>query len=417
MELELWMWGAFGVFVVAMLVVDLVAFGGRGEEISVRRAVGWSIGWTALGLAFGGLLWWWQGRAPAEEYLAGFLIEKSLSVDNLFVFALIFGYFAVPAAYQRRVIFWGIVGAIVLRALFILAGAALLDAFHYAIYVFGAFLVLTGIRMARHSTVEIHPERNPVLKLLGRVLPMTAGYHGDRLTVRENGRRLATPMMAALVLVATFDVVFAVDSIPAIFAITRDTFIVYAANAFSLLGLAALYFVLAGMMGRFRYLNVGLAAVLIFVGLKMALSDVYKVPAFVSLAVIGVLLAAAVGASILRPAPASDVAADELPAQLLHEGRHGTYAAAQIGGHMKAVVGQRDHRVAVRPFSDPTCDAGPYRWTLDRQTIRPSTRRSSNQCERSRSSWQPRSLPWPPSSPRPSRLARLPARPTSSRPP
>jgi tellurite resistance protein TerC len=212
MELELWMWGAFGVLVVAMLVVDLVAFGGRGEEISFRRAVGWSIGWTALGLAFGGFLWWWQGRAPAEEYLAGFLIEKSLSVDNLFVFALIFSYFAVPVAHQRRVIFWGIVGAIVLRALFILAGAALLDAFHYAIYLFGAFLVLTGIRMARHSTVEIHPERNPVLKLLGRVLPTTAGYHGDRLTVRENGRRLATPMMAALILVATFDVVFAADS-------------------------------------------------------------------------------------------------------------------------------------------------------------------------------------------------------------
>ena len=313
MELELWMWGAFGAFVVAMLVVDLVAFGGRGEEISLRRAVDWSIGWTALGLAFGGFLWWWQGRAPAEEHLAGFLIEKSLSVDNLFVFALIFSYFAVPVAYQRRVIFWGIVGAIVLRALFILAGAALLDAFHYTIYAFGAFLVLTGIRMARHSTVEIHPERNPVLKLLGRILPMTAGYHGDRLTVRENGRRLATPMMAALVLVATFDVVFAVDSIPAIFAITRDTFIVYAANAFSLLGLAALYFVLAGMMGRFRYLNVGLAAVLVFVGLKMTLADVYKVPAFVSLAVIVVLLAVAVGASLLRPAPVPEAEADEPP--------------------------------------------------------------------------------------------------------
>ncbi len=323
MELELWMWGAFGALVVAMLVVDLVSFGGRGEEISFRRAVGWSIGWTALGLAFGGFLWWWQGRAPAEEYLAGFLIEKSLSVDNLFVFALIFSYFAVPAAHQRRVIFWGIVGAIVLRALFILAGAALLDAFHYMIYVFGAFLVLTGIRMARHSGVEIHPERNPVLKLLRRVLPMTTGYRGDRLTVRENGRRLATPMMAALVLVATFDVVFAVDSIPAIFAVTRDTFIVYAANAFSLLGLAALYFVLAGMMGRFRYLNVGLAAVLIFVGLKMTLADVYKVPAFVSLAVIVVLLAVAVGSSLLRPAPVPEAESDEPqpPAPVAADGR------------------------------------------------------------------------------------------------
>jgi len=306
MKLELWMWGAFGVFVVALLLIDLVAFGRRGEHVSFRRAVGWSIGWTVLGLAFGGFLWAWQGRVPAEEYLAGFLIEKSLSVDNLFVFALIFGYFAVPAAHQRRVIFWGIVGAIVLRALFILAGAALLDAFHYTIYVFGAFLVLTGIRMARHTTVEIHPERNPVLKLLGRVLPLTAGYHGDRLTVREGGRRLATPLLAALVLVATFDVVFAVDSIPAIFAVTRDTFIVYAANAFSLLGLAALYFVLAGMMGRFRYLNVGLAAVLVFVGLKMTLADVYKVPVLASLSVIVLTLAVAVGASLLRPEAEAD---------------------------------------------------------------------------------------------------------------
>jgi tellurite resistance protein TerC len=311
MELELWMWGAFGAFVVAMLVLDLVAFGRRGEEIALRRAVTWSIGWTALGLGFGGFVWWWQGRTSAGEYLAGFLIEKSLSVDNLFVFALIFSYFAVPVAYQRRVIFWGIVGAIVLRALFIVAGAALLDAFHYTIYVFGAFLVLTGIRMARHSATEIHPERNPVWRLLRRVLPMTAGYHGDRLTVHENGRRLATPMTAALIMVAAFDVVFAVDSIPAIFAVTRDTFIVYAANAFSLLGLAALYFVLAGMLRRFRYLNVGLAAVLVFVGLKMTLADVYKLPAFASLAVIAVLLAVAVGVSLRRPAPAPEGDAHE----------------------------------------------------------------------------------------------------------
>jgi tellurite resistance protein TerC len=308
-ELELWMWGAFGAFVVAMLAVDLVAFGRRGEEISFRRAVSWSIAWTLLGLGFAGFLWAWQGRGPAEEYLAGFLIEKSLSIDNLFVFALIFSYFAVPPAYQRRVIFWGIVGAIVLRGLFILAGAALLDAFHYTIYVFGAFLVVTGIRMARHADVEIHPERNPVLKLIGRVLPLTMRYHGDRLTVRENGRRVATPMVAALALVATFDVVFAVDSIPAIFAVTRDVFIVYAANAFSLLGLAALYFVLAGMMGRFRYLNLGLAAVLVWVGIKMLLSDVYEIPVYLSLIVIVLMLTAAIGASLLksRPVPADAI--------------------------------------------------------------------------------------------------------------
>jgi tellurite resistance protein TerC len=285
MDVQPWIWAAFGVFVVAMLALDLAVFSRRGSEISLRRAVTWSIAWTALGLGFAGVLAAWQGREPAEEYLAGFLIEKSLSIDNLFVFALIFSYFAVPAAYQRRVLFWGIVGAMVLRAVFIAGGAALLDAFHATVYIFGAFLVLTGIRMARHSDVEIHPERNPVLRVLRRVLPMTAEYH-DRLTVREAGRRVATPMLAALALVATFDVVFAVDSIPAIFAVTRETFVVYADNAFSLLGLASLYFVLAGMMGRFRYLNVGLAAVLVFVGGKMLVSDVFHVPVYASLVVI-----------------------------------------------------------------------------------------------------------------------------------
>jgi tellurite resistance protein TerC len=303
------MWLAFGVFVVGLLLVDLVAFGGRAERVPFRRAVAWSIGWTALGLAFAGFLWWWQGRGPAEEYLAGFLIEKSLSIDNLFVFALIFAYFAVPPAFQRRVIFFGIVGAIVLRGLFIAGGAALLDAFHYTVYVFGAFLIVTGIRMATHSNIEIHPERNPALKLLERVVPLTRRYHGDKLVVKEGGRRVATPMVAALVLVATFDVVFAVDSIPAIFAITRDVFIVYAANAFSLLGLAALYFVLAGMMGRFRYLNLGLAAVLIFVGLKMTLADVVEIPTYLSLGVIVGILGLAVGASLLRPEPTAAVAA------------------------------------------------------------------------------------------------------------
>ena len=305
MDVDLWIWIAFGVFVAAMLALDLLAFGRRGEVVSFRRAVTWSVGWTLLGLAFALVLWAWQGSGPAEEYLAGFLIEKSLSIDNLFVFALIFAYFGVPVVHQRRVIFWGIVGAIVLRAVFIAAGAALLDAFHFTIYVFGAFLILTGIRMARHSEVEIHPERNPVLRGLGRLLPLTTRFHGDRLTVREDGRRAATPLLGALVLVATFDVVFAVDSIPAIFAVTREVFLVYAANAFSLLGLAALYFVLAGMMGRFRYLNLGLAVVLVFVGGKMLLADVYTVPVYVSLGVIVVTLAAAAIGSVLRPLPAA----------------------------------------------------------------------------------------------------------------
>jgi tellurite resistance protein TerC len=310
MDLELWMWFAFAGFVGFMLLVDLLAFGRRGEPIPLRRSVVWSIGWTLLGLAFAAFLWVWQGREPAGEYLAGFLIEKSLSIDNLFVFALIFAYFAVPPAFQRRALFWGIVGAIVLRGIFILAGAALLDAFHYTIYVFGAFLVVTGIRFARHRTVEIHPERNPLLKLIRRFVPMSSSYYEDRLLARERGGLVATPMLAALALIAAFDVVFAVDSIPAIFAVTRDTFIVYAANAFSLLGLAALYFVLADMIERFRYLNLGLAAILVFVGLKMTLADVYEIPVYVSLAVIVVALATAAAFSIARPLPPTPLPAD-----------------------------------------------------------------------------------------------------------
>jgi len=303
MDVALWHWGAFVALVVALLAVDLAVFARRDQEISFRRVLGWSIGWTALGAAFAGVIFAWQGGGAASEYLTGFVIEKSLSIDNLFVFALVFGYFGVPAASQRRVLFWGIVGAIVLRAIFIFAGAALLDAFHYTIYVFGAFLVLTGLRMARHSDVEIHPERNPVLKLLGRVVPLVDRYDADRFLVRERGRRLATPLMAALVLVATFDLLFAVDSIPAIFAVTRETFLVCAANAFSLLGLASLYFVLAELLGRFHYLNVGLGVVLVFVGAKMAGADLYELPIWTSLVVIVGVLGAAVGASLLRSAP------------------------------------------------------------------------------------------------------------------
>jgi tellurite resistance protein TerC len=315
-DLELWMWVAFAGFVAAMLLVDLLAFGRRQERIRLRRAVGWSIGWTLLGLSFAAFLWLWRGRQLAGEYLAGFLIEKSLSIDNLFVFALIFASLGVPTALQRRALFWGIVGAILLRAIFILAGAALLDAFHYTIYVFGGFLVVTGIRFARHQTVEIHPERNPLLKLMQRVLPMSSTYQEDRFLVRERRRLVATPMLAALALIAAFDVIFAVDSIPAIFAVTRETFIVYAANAFSLLGLGALYFVLADMIERFRYLNLGLAAVLVFVGLKMTLADVYEIPVVLSLVFIVAALAAAVATSLARPAPSTPRPTDAAHAHL-----------------------------------------------------------------------------------------------------
>lgn len=264
-----------------------------------------------LGIAFAGLIWSWQGQQPASEYLAGFLIEKSLSIDNLFVFALVFAYFGVPALQQRRVLFWGITGAIILRATFIAAGSAALDAFHFTTYLFGAFLVVTGIRIGRETEIHLHPERNPALKLLRRALPISTDYHGNDLIITKAGRRQATPLLAALVLIATLDLVFAVDSIPAIFAITEDPFIVYAANAFSLLGLTSLYFVLAHMIDRFRYLNLGLAAVLIFVGAKMTLSDIYHVPVYASLAIIVTALGASIIASQVRPTNLPDNQANE----------------------------------------------------------------------------------------------------------
>jgi TerC family integral membrane protein len=308
MDIALWEWFGLAGLVVLLLAVDLALVGRGGRAVTLRAAVAWSVVWTVLGVAFAALLWWGHGRAAGEEYLAGFLIEKSLSVDNLFVFAMVFAYFGVPAVLQRRVIFWGIAGAIVLRGLFIAGGAALLDAAHWAIYGFGAFLVLTGIRMARHGETEIHPERNVVLRGLRRLMPLTDGFRGSRFTVREGGVRAATPLLGALVLVATFDVLFAADSIPAIFAITDQAFIVASANAFSLLGLGALYFVLAGMIDRFRYLNVGLAVVLVLVGAKMLLADVWEVPVFLALGVIALVLAAAVAASLVAsrgeaPAP------------------------------------------------------------------------------------------------------------------
>jgi tellurite resistance protein TerC len=296
----LWAWALLAATIAAFLLVDFLVAGRRRGIPPIRESAAWSVAWTLVALGFAGVLAFWRGVEPAEEYLAGYLIERSLSLDNLFIFALIFTYFAVPEEAQRRVLLLGIAGAIVLRAAFIFGGGALLQAFHPTMYVFGAVLVLTGIRMATHRTTEIHPERNPVLRLVRRVVPTTSEYHGDRVFAPKDGRRVATPLLPALVVIATFDVVFAIDSIPAIFAITRDTFIVFAANAFSLLGLTSLYFVLAGMVNRFAYLNLGLAAVLVFVGLKMLVSDFYDVPTALSLGFIVLVLGAAILGSYLR---------------------------------------------------------------------------------------------------------------------
>ncbi|MFA5786584.1 MAG: TerC family protein [Actinomycetota bacterium] len=303
MTIEWWAWPAFLAFIVAMLLIDLLVFHRRPHEVSMKEAALWSGVWIAMGLSFAAVVWAWGGGVAAGEYLAGYLIEKSLSVDNIFVFALLFSYFGLPAAYQHRVLFLGILGALVFRAIFIAGGAALLAHFHWMIYVFGGFLLLTGVKMARHRDVEVHPERNPVLRLIRRAVPMTSEYRGQRFFVREAGRRLATPMLAVLVVIETTDILFAVDSIPAIFAVTRDTFLVFTSNAFAILGLRALYFLLAGMMKRFAYLKTGLAAILVFVGAKMMVSEIYKVPIWASLAVIAAILAAAVTASVLVPPP------------------------------------------------------------------------------------------------------------------
>jgi tellurite resistance protein TerC len=297
---DLWIWGAFVAFVLAMLALDLLVFQREAHAVSVREALAWSLVWIGLGLGFGLIIWAWQGGDAAGEYYAGYLIEKSLSVDNVFVFALLFSYFAVPAEYQHRVLFWGVLGALVLRAAFIAGGAALLDAFHWMIFVFGALLVVTGIRMATHRLEEVRPDRNPVLRLLRRLVPMTDGYRGPRFVVREEGRRWITPLLAVLVVVETTDVVFAIDSIPAIFAITTDTFLVFTSNAFAILGLRALYFLLAGAMTTFAYLKLGLSVILVFVGLKMGLSEWVHVPIGMSLGVIAGVLTVAIVASLVR---------------------------------------------------------------------------------------------------------------------
>jgi tellurite resistance protein TerC len=265
----------------------------------MREAAVFSAVWIGLGLAFGGLVFAVQGPQAGGEYLAGYAIEKSLSLDNVFVFAMIFSYFAVPAAYRHRLLFWGVVGAIVFRAIFIGVGATLLDAFHFLIYVLGVLLLLTGWRMWRSRNQHgLDPERNPILRLVRRFVPMTNEYRGQSFFVRDNARWLATPLFAVLVVVESSDIMFAIDSIPAIFAVTSDPFIVFTSNAFAILGLRSLYFLLAGMITRFTYLKAGLAALLVFAGVKILISDFYKMPVALSLAVIAAIIGVSVIASI-----------------------------------------------------------------------------------------------------------------------
>jgi tellurite resistance protein TerC len=306
----IWLWVAFNACVLAMLAVDLFVFHKDAHEVRVREAATWSVVWIALAVLFGGGVYRFMGREAGLEFFTGYLIEKALSVDNIFVFLLIFGFFRVPARYQHRVLFWGILGALLMRGGMIAAGAYLIQQFHWVIYLFGAFLVFTGLRMAVHSDHGLDLESNAVNRLVRRIVPVTKEYHGQRFFVREavgHGSRLvATPLFVVLMLVETTDLIFAVDSIPAIFAITQEPFIVYSSNVFAILGLRALYFLLADVIHRFHYLKIGLSVVLVFVGLKMLAVDVYKVPIGISLAVIALVLGVAIVASWLWPRTASE---------------------------------------------------------------------------------------------------------------
>ncbi len=296
-DVPLWAWFAVLAVILLMLAVDLVAHR-HAEVIGVREAAVWSAVWVALGVGFGVVIWAVWGAEYGQQYYAGYLIEKSLAVDNVFVWAIIFSAFAVPRAYQHRVLFLGVLGALVFRGIFIAAGAALIDTFSWVLYVFAAFLIVTGWRMFRSRDEHFQPERSRTLRAFRRVVPMTDAYHGQRFLIRRAGVVLATPLLAVLVLVETTDIVFAVDSIPAIFAVTSEPFLVFTANAFAILGLRAMYFLLADLMHRFVYLKTGLAVVLVWVGVKMLLLDVVKIPTTVSLAVVSLIIAVSVVASL-----------------------------------------------------------------------------------------------------------------------
>jgi tellurite resistance protein TerC len=295
------LWVGFLAFVLAMLAVDLGVFNRRAHTPGMLEAGIWTAVWITLAAAFNVWVWTEFGRTTGLEFATGYVVEKALSIDNIFVFLVLFRSLGVPSEHQHRVLFWGILGALVTRGVFIAAGAALMASFHWILYVFGGFLVLTGLKLLLQKEIEPHPERNPLVRAFMRVYPTTATYHGGRFLVMLEGRRHATPLLVAVVAAEATDVVFATDSIPAIFAITRDPFIVFTSNIFAILGLRALYFVLRGMMDRFRYLKVGLAAVLIFVGGKMVAEDVVHVPVAASLLVILGLVGLSITASLLRP--------------------------------------------------------------------------------------------------------------------
>jgi tellurite resistance protein TerC len=310
MEESIWLWIGFNLFVLAMLALDLGVFHRKSHTVSAKEALTWSIVWITLSLAFNAVIYFfWDSMVPGSSYtnreaalafLTGYLIEKSLSVDNIFVFILIFTFFGVPGKYQHRVLFWGILGALIMRGILIAVGAALLEEFHWIIYVFGAFLIFTGIRMALKHDENVEPDKNPVVKFFRRFMPVTENFVEDKFFVRRAGQLMATPLFLILLVVESTDLIFAVDSIPAIFAVTQDPFIVYTSNVCAILGLRALYFLLADVMDKFEYLKYGLAAVLTFVGIKMVIVEFYKIPVGVSLGVVAGILTISILASLWK---------------------------------------------------------------------------------------------------------------------
>jgi len=353
LTVPVWAWAAFVTFVVMMLVLDMFVLHRRAHEVSLREAGAWSAVWIAIGLGFGGLVWAWAGEGVAQAYLAGYLIEKSLSVDNIFLFAAIFSAFAIPARYQHRVLMFGIIGALLMRAVFIAAGIALLEAIHPVIYLFGAVLLVAAVRMLR-STGHSAPQHPRMLRLLQRFLPLTDRLHGQRFVIRDGGRLLATPLLLVLLVVETTDVIFAVDSIPAVLAVTTDPFVVYTSNVFALLGMRALYFLLAGAAARLRYLRPGLAVILGAVAAKLLLADVYEFPTWSAPVFIAAVLSVVAAASILDnrrrdvPQPTSAAQQPASAAQQPHPAapmpaagtrqptvaaRRATVDGAQVSGH------------------------------------------------------------------------------------
>jgi len=298
MDTPIIFWIIFNAFVLMMLALDLGVFHRKSHDVTVKEALTWTFVWIFMSLIFNTIIYFWKGQQQALEFFTGYLVEKALSVDNIFVFIMIFSYFQIPTKYQHKVLFWGIIGALIMRIIFIFAGVALLEKFHFTIYIFGALLIFTGYRMFKHTNLKIDPDKNPVIKFFKRFIPVSANLHDDKFFIKMDGKRFATPLFLVLILIETTDLIFAVDSIPAILAITQDQFIVYTSNVFAILGLRSLYFALAGIVHRFWLLSYGLAVVLIFVGLKMILIDFYKIPIEWSLLFIATIISGSIFLSL-----------------------------------------------------------------------------------------------------------------------